>query len=463
MLSKLKYKWENVPFYPKIFKLVLPIIIQNLLSAAISSADIIMLNSAGQTAVSAVSLASQFSNVLFSVFFGLSTGITMLCAQYYGKGDFRSIEIIQGIALRISMIVTIILSGFSFFIPRTLMKIFTNDTALIGPGSEYLRVVSIAYLCWGISEVYLSTLRSVGKVSTATVLNAIAFSLNIVLNAVFIYGLFGAPKLGAMGVGIATSLSRVVQLIACLIVSHREKQVKLNFRMMFIRNRILFGDFMKMSLPALANDVIWGLAFSTYVVILGHLDSDAVAANSFVVVVRNFGTILCYGLASAGTILLGNEIGENKLKEARKDASRLMKLTILSSVTGGLIVLAAIPFVLRYADLTPTALHYLKYMLLINTYYITGTAVNTTLIAGVFRAGGDSRFGFICDTIDMWLYAVPLGLIAGFLLKLPVMWVYFLLCTDEFVKWPWVIGHYKSGKWLKNITRDNIETSQEVT
>ncbi len=211
-----------------------------------------------------------------------------------------------------------------------------------------------------------------------------------------------------------------------------------------------------MSLPALANDVIWGLAFSTYSVIIGHLGSDAVAANAFVIVARNFGTVLCYGMSSAGTILLGNEIGENKLEEARKDASRLMKLTLISSVIGGLIILIATPFIVSYADISDTAKHYLKYMLLINTYYVTGTAVNTTLIAGVFRAGGDSRFGFICDTIDMWVYAVPLGFIAAFVLDLPVLVVYFLLCTDEFVKWPWVLKHYKSGKWLKNITRDDL-------
>jgi len=123
------------------------------------------------------------------------------------------------------------------------------------------------------------------------------------------------------------------------------------------------------------------------------------------------------------------------------------------------------PVVLKFASasLSATAMHYLKWMLLINSYYISGTAVNTSLIAGVFRAGGDSRFGFICDTIDMWVYAVPLGFIAAFWLDLPVLVVYFLLCTDEFVKWPWVIKHYRSGKWLNNITRDDWgqKTAQE--
>lgn len=451
-----KNRLKNDVFYRQIFKLVLPIVIQNLLSAAVSSADVVMLNYVGQSSISAVSLASQYANVLFMVFYGLGTGATMLCAQYYGKGDMKAIQVVEGIALRFSLGFAMLFAGAAFFFPEGMMRLFTNDGELIAIGASYLRFMSVSYLCWGIIEVYLAVLRSIGRVTVSTAMNVLAFSLNIVLNAVFIFGLFGAPKLGAMGVAIATSASRLIELAACFAVSAASKDIKLDFRYLFARNKLLFSDFVRLSLPALGNDISWSVAFSMYSVIMGHMGTDAVAANSFVVVVRNFGTILCFGMASAGGILLGNVIGENKLEEARADASKLMKLTVLTGAIGGLIVLGATPFVLKYATLTENAMYYLKYMLLINTYYVMGAAVNTTLIAGVFRAGGDSRFGFICDTIDMWCYAVPLGFLAAFALKLPVLWVYFLLCTDEFVKWPWVIRHYRSGKWLNNITRDDL-------
>lgn len=453
MLTKQKKKDD---FYRQIFKLVLPIVLQNLLSAAVSSADVVMLNYVGQSSISAASLAAQYTSVLFMVYYGLGTGATMLCAQYFGKGDLHAIEAVEGIALRFSMAISAVFAGLALFVPDFLMTLFTNDPELIDLGSTYLRIVSISYLCWGIIEIYLSVLRSIGRVMISTVLNTMAFTLNILLNAVFIFGLFGAPKLGIAGVAVATSASRVIELVGCFLVSLLSKDIKLKFSYMLIRNKLLFLDFVKLSLPALLNDVIWGLGFSMYSVIIGHLGSDAVAANSFVIVVRNFGTILCFGVANAGGILLGNIIGENRLEDARAGASKMMKLTVLSGAIGGLIILIVSPFVLHFASLTETASHYLKYMLLINTYYVMGAAVNTSLIAGVFRAGGDSRFGLICDTIDMWCYAVPLGFLAAFVLKFPVMWVYFLLCTDEFVKWPWVIGHYRSGKWLNNITRENL-------
>lgn len=443
-------------FYSQIFKLVLPIVIQNLLSAAVSSADVVMLNYVGQSSISAVSLASQYANVLFMVFYGLGTGATMLCAQYYGKGDMRAIQVVEGIAMRFSMLIAFGFAGMALLFPEGMMRIFTSDTELITIGASYLRFMSVSYLCWGITEVYLAVLRSIGRVVISTTMNILAFSLNILLNAVFIFGLFGMPKLGAIGVAIATSLSRLVELLACFVVSALSKDIKLDFRYLFVKNKELFSDFIRLSLPALGNDISWSVAFSMYSVILGHLGTDVVAANSFVVVVRNFGTILCFGMASAGGILLGNMIGENRLAEAKEGAKKLIKLTVIAGAIGGGIILAVTPFVLHHAALSEQAMHYLKYMLLINTYYVMGAAVNTTLIAGVFRAGGDSRFGFICDTIDMWCYAVPLGFFAAFVLKLPVMWVYFLLCTDEFVKWPWVIKHYRSGKWLNNITRDHL-------
>ena len=443
--------------YRQLMHLAVPIVLQNLLSAAVNSADVVMLNFVGQAHISAVSLATQYASVLFMILYGLGTGVTMLAAQYFGKKEMRAVEAVEGIALRFSLIAASVFALAALCAPRAMMRVFTPDAELIEIGAGYLRYVSVAYLCWGVIEVYLATLRSIGRVAVCTALNTAAFALNILLNAVFIFGLFGAPKLGAAGVALATSISRVVELVLVMIVSRRSKDVKLKPSLLLVRNRLLFRDFLRMAMPAMANDVSWGLAFSMYSVIIGQfLGTDVVAANSFAGLMRNLGTVLCFGVASAGGILLGQIIGEGRMQDADNTAKSLMKLTVLSGAIGGAVILAVMPLVLRFADLTATGKGYLKIMLLIQSYYVMGAAVNTTLIAGVFRAGGDSRFGFICDTIDMWCYAVPLGFLAAAVLKLPPMWVYFLLCTDEFVKWPWVIGHYRSKKWLKNVTREGL-------
>lgn len=443
-------------FYRQMFKLAIPIIIQNLLSAAVNSSDVIMLNYVGQSAISAVSLAANYSNILFMVYYGLGTGASLLCAQYFGKKNMQAIHAVEGIALRFSLAISALAALAAFTIPQRMLLLFTSDQELIAIGSSYIRIMGITYLCWGVTEIYLAILRSIGRVTISMALNMLAFGLNILLNAVFIFGLFGAPKLGVTGVAIATASSRLIQLIACVIVSLLSKDVKLNPIYMFIRSKTLLNDFIHLSLPALGNDLSWSVAFSMYSVILGHLGTEAVAANSLVTVVRNVGSVFCFAIASAGTILLGRVMGQGELEKSKSYASRMLKMTVVAGAVGGVIVLAVTPFVLRFASLNDTAMHYLKYMLLINSYYIMGSAVNTALIAGVFRAGGDTKFGLICDTIDMWVYAVPLGFFAAFVVKLPVLWVYFLLCTDEFVKWPWVIRHYRKGEWAKNITREDI-------
>ena len=212
-------------FYRQMFKLTIPIIIQNLLSAAVNSADVIMLNYVGQSAISAVSLAANYSNILFMVYYGLGTGASLLCAQYFGKNNIQAIHAIEGIALRFSIAISGIVALIAFFAPQLMMKIFTSDPELISIGSSYLRVMGITYLCWGVTEVYLAILRSVGRVTISMALNMLAFVLNIILNATFIFGLFGAPKLGATGVAIATASSRLVELVACVIVSFLSKNV----------------------------------------------------------------------------------------------------------------------------------------------------------------------------------------------------------------------------------------------
>lgn len=452
----MKQKTIRLGDYRAIFHLALPIMIQNLFSAAISSVDVLMLNSVGQSAISSVSLAVQYSNILFSVYYGLGTGATMLCAQYWGKGDLRAIEKVEGIALRFSVLISSLFALPAIFIPELMMKVFTGDPELIGLGAQYLRIVSVSYLCWSISDIYLSVLRSIERVKTSTALNVGALLLNIVLNAVFVLGLFGSPKMGVRGVALATTLSRLTQLVACFLVSAVSKDIKIRLGSMFRKGGVLMQDFIRLSLPALGNDIVWGVGFSMYSVIMGHMGTDMVAANSISAVVRNFGCVMCFGIASASGIYVGKEIGAGHLEDAEKGGVLSLRLTVAAGALGGVLVGLATPLILRYASVSDTAAGYLKIMLAINTYYIMGAAVNTTLIAGLFRAGGDSRFGLICDTIDMWVYAVPLGFLAAFVFKLPPMVVYFLLCTDEFVKWPWVLGHYRSKKWLNNITRDNV-------
>lgn len=445
---------EKRLFYKSLLSLVIPITIQNLITNLVNSADVLMLNYVGQSSMSAVSLANQYHFILSGFFFGISSGTTMLCSQYWGKKDMNSIQAIFGIALKISLAFTCLLSLAAITFPSLLMRIFTPDEELIRMGASYLRIIGISYFLTGFSHVYLCVLKSVERAKTSTLISCTALFLNVFLNAVFIFGLFGAPKLGVAGVALATVISRIVEIVLCLIDFLRGRIFKPSFSILFGRHKLLFQDFLKYSIPALLNDCIWTFAFSTYSIILGHMNSDMVAASSVATTIRDLLSVVCFGLGSAGTVLLGKSLGERRMDKAKEDASSLCRCTLAVSVFTALVIVMIRKPVIGLFDLTVTAQDYLNFMLLVSSYYVIGQAMNTLTIAGIFRAGGNSRFGLICDTITMWVISVPLGFISAFVLHLPPKAVYFILCLDEFWKIPVVYKYYKSGKWLNNITRE---------
>lgn len=441
---------ESKSFYKSLVKVVGPIAAQNLISAAVSSADVIMLGFVGQTAIAASSLAGQIMFIMIMIATGLSSGLVMLAAQYWGKNDVKSIQILHGTALRISASAGMIFSVATMLAPKALMHIFTTDAALIETGASYLRAVSLSYICFSISQIYQAGFKSIERVKIVTIITTVALLLNIVLNAVFIFVL----KMGIVGVGIATTIARIIELIFCMIYASTQKDVRFKITNIFSYNKVLNLDFIKFSLPALGNELVWGAGFSMYTVILGHLGEDIVAANSVVNIIRQLATVLCFGMAYGGAVVLGKTMGSGDLALAERNAKRLIFSTILTGAAGSVLLLCCYPIMPLLAQLTDTAAHYRNILMFINAASIFGASVNTVLICGIFRAGGDAKFGFIMDCISMWCVSVPLGLLAAFVLKLPPLWVYFILYLDEFQKMPVVIIHYFKKKWLRNITRD---------
>ncbi|MBP3637135.1 MAG: MATE family efflux transporter [Clostridia bacterium] len=461
MTWKLGSREEKRSFYKQAMRITLPIALQNFMDAAVNSADVLMLSFVSQAALSASSLAGQIAFILSNLIYGLSSASAVMAAQYWGKGDRKTVEKVMGMALRIALLVGAVFGIAAAVCPEALMRIYTDDLELIKEGAVYLRVVSASYVLGAFAQIYLSVMRSVERVKMSAAVHCSAVIMNVVLNACFIFGIGPFSKLGIMGVALATSITRAVEVAVCIIDGTRCKIIRLKVKYLLARGGQLMRDFMRLAVPAAGNDIIWGLAFSVYSVILGHLSSDIVAANSVASVVRNLGTVVCFGTASAAGIILGKAMGDNRLEEAKVYAKRFVGLSIITALLGGAVILLCRPVVLDfmhlYVTVTDVVKSELNIMLFINAYYIMGMSVNTMLICGIFRAGGDVKYGLICDTVAMWGYAVPVGLLCAFVFKLPEMWVYFILCLDEFVKMPVNIWHYKKKGWIRNITRDNLD------
>ena len=434
----------------EIVRLALPIALQQFMTALVGACDAIMLGKLSQDAMSAVSLATQVTFVFNLFMFAFMAGENMFVAQYYGKGDYKGISQVFSLVTKICGCIAVVFLAGALFFPEQLMRILTNEKTLIVLGSEYLRVIGISYVFSGIAQTFLAIMKNCGAVNMSTLINGVMVILNIVLNAVFIFGLSGFPKMGIKGAALATVLATVVQFLWSVgYVLCRIRAVKFSLRSC---EKKLFGRFWQKAVPLLINNLAWGIGFSMYSVIMGHLGTDAVAANGIANISKNLVVCFCLGLGNAGSIIVGNRLGADRLQEAKEVGETLTKTAIIAGIVSGLVLIALSPFITKMVDLTPTARGYLQKMLLISSYYIAGKSVNCMTIGGIFAAGGDSKFGMLCDSVTLWCIIVPLGCICAFILKLPVMVVYFVLNLDEIIKLPVVYKHYKKYKWIKNLT-----------
>ena len=434
----------------EIVRLAFPIALQQFMTALVGACDAIMLGKLSQDAMSAVSLATQVTFVFNLFMFAFMAGENMFVAQYYGKGDYTGISQVFSLVTKICGCIAVVFLAGTLFFPDQLMRILTNEETLIVLGSEYLRVIGISYVFSGIAQTFLAIMKNCGAVNMSTLINGVMVILNIALNAVFIFGLSGFPKMGIKGAALATVLATVVQFLWSVgYVLCRIRAVKFSLRSC---EKKLFGRFWQKTVPLLINNLAWGIGFSMYSVIMGHLGTDAVAANGIANISKNLVVCFCLGLGNAGSIIVGNRLGADRLQEAKEVGETLTKTAIIAGIVSGLVLIALSPFITKMVDLTPTARGYLQKMLLISSYYIAGKSVNCMTIGGIFAAGGDSKFGMLCDSVTLWCIIVPLGCICAFILKLPVMVVYFVLNLDEIIKLPVVYKHYKKYKWIKNLT-----------
>ena len=434
----------------EIIRLALPMALQQFMTALVGACDAIMLGKLSQNAMSAVSLATQVTFVFNLFMYAFVTGENMFVAQYYGKGDYKGISKIFSLVTKACGVVAVIFLIGTFFFPRQIMAVLTNEEELITLGSEYLRVIGISYLLSSIAQTFLAIMKNCNAVNVSTLINSVMVILNIILNAVFIFGLFGCPEMGIRGAAVATVLATVVQVVWSVgYVLGRIQSVKLNLHRC---EREITSHFWQKAIPLLINNLAWGIGFSMYSVVMGHLGTDAVAANGIANISKNLIVCFCLGLGNAGSIIVGNRLGANRLEEAKEAGGLLTRTAIIAGILSGLVLIILSPFITRMVDLTPTACGYLQKMLLICSYYIAGKSVNCMTIGGIFAAGGDSKFGMLCDSVTLWCITVPLGCICAFILKLPVMVVYFVLNLDEIIKLPVVYKHYKKYKWIKNLT-----------
>lgn len=450
-MRKINFKDE---FYTTLKKLVIPIAIQNFMLALVSATDAVMLGALDQNSMASASLAGQVQFILNLFITGISAGMGVMIAQYWGKKDGNTIEKVIPIALRFNLLGGLIFTLAALLVPAKLMGILTNDAGIISTGSEYLTAVALSYCVCAVSQVYLIILKNTGFTHISSRISSLAVIVNIILNGVLIFGLGPIPAMGVKGAAYATTLARLFELVCAIIESSKEGRVHVRWNKFFTSaGHELNSDFMSYSSPVLWAALVWGVPFSSYTVVLGHLGEDAVAANSLTAISRNLLACVAHGMSGGTGIMIGNLLGAGEISKAKEWGNRLVKLSAVIGVILGSILILVSPLIVSFANVTPEAQHYLKYMLVISALNMMAMTMNTVLLDGIACAGGDAAFDMKGNIFAMWLFGVPLSFLAAFVFKWPVMVVYLCANLDEICKLPFMILHHCKYVWLRNITR----------
>ena len=445
--------YDNRQFYRKLFTIAFPIALQSLMLAAVAAGDALMLGRIAQNEMTAVSLATQIQFVQNMFLASVTMAGAILGAQYFGKGDRETLQELFNLMLRFAGLISILFFAACELIPGALMHIFASDMELIRIGSGYLRIAGWSYLLTGISQCYLTMMKVTDHVSPSAVISSMAVLINIGLNAVFIFGLFGLPALHSRGAALATTISRVVELLVCIALTSRKTYIRPDWKRFFKGRRELLQDFIRQCLPLLGGGLLWGVGFTSYTAIMGHMGTDAAAANSVSAVVRDLICCACNGIGSAAGIIVGNELGAGRLDTGKAYGIKLKNISWVVGILSMLLVLACTPLVTRMVILTEDAQRYLTGMMVIMAVYMIGRSVNTVTINGVLDGGGDTIFDMYSLAVCMWGIAIPLALLGAFVFHWHVLAVYACICLDEVGKIPWVMLRFRKYKWVKNLTR----------
>ena len=443
---------KNV-FYKRLWTLTLPIAFQSLMLAAVAAGDALMLGRIAQNEMTAVSLATQIQFVQ-NMFLSAMTGAgAILGAQYFGKGDRKTMGELFNLMLRFCGVISLVFFAACEIVPEALMHIFTHDEPLIKIGAAYLRIAGFSYLITGVSQCYLTMMKVTDHVTASAWISSSAVIANILLNAVFIFGLLGLPKMESRGAALATTLARVIELGLCLFVSRGKNHVRPAWKDIFKSEKQLTRDFIRQGLPLLGGAMLWGVGFTSYTAIIGHMGADAAAANSVAAVVRDLVCCANMGIASAAGIMVGNELGAGNLALGKAYGIKLKNMSWVIGFGSTALVLALTPLVVRMVILTDDARQYLTGMMIIMAVYMIGRSVNTVTINGVLDGGGDTIFDMYSLAVSMWGIAIPLALLGAFVFHWPVLLVYACTCLDEVGKIPWVMLRFRKYKWVKDLTR----------
>ena len=444
-------------FWKKAIIIGVPVALQNLINTIVNVIDTFMIGSLGDEYVSALGLANKVFFVVSLLIFGISSGCSVLLSQYYGKRDEKNLNKTFGFMTMMALGGSFIFFIMALIAPSFLMNIFTKSENLIKIGSSYLRIVAVSYLFTAFSMAATGLFRSINKTRWPMMFTLLSVLVNVFFNFMFIFGNMGAPKLGSDGAAIGTIIARFVEFLCMILyMIFGKRDIKLSIHQMLKIDKEIVKKNLRFAIPVIINEFGWGLGTTMYSVIYGHMNDDVVAAMTIASALQDLVYALLFGVSTACSVIVGNQLGANELEEAQKSARSLMIAGILLSIVlGGILLVLVRPYLMLYKT-TDLVSDYIFKVCIVYALLMPARCFNLINIVGILRSGGDTVFCMVLELLSLWVYAIPFGCLGAFGLKLDIWWVYLMMESEQLLKVVAGTIRYRQKKWVRNIVISEV-------
>lgn len=443
-------------FYSNLFHLLIVVVLQNVIAYSVNMADNIMLGAYSESALSGAATVNMIQFLYQACITALAEGVVVLSTQYWAQKRIQPIRRITSIAALVSFLVGIgVLAATSLF-PELILRAFTNDSTILAEGCSYLSLVRLTYPIFALTTVFIAALRAVGTVNISFGISLMSLAVDVGLNYIFIFGKLGAPEMGIRGAAVGTLTARILELaVVLLYLRFYDKKLGYFSENPFCYDRGLAKDYRGVAGNMVASSLLWAAATPIQTGILGHLSSQAIAANSASTTLYQYLKVVTQGEAAAASVVTGQAVGCRDLKTIKAYTRTLQVIFIVIGICLSVALYFVRTPVLNLYDLSDETRRLADQLLILLCFVMAGMSYQMPVGAGIIRGGGDTRFMLIMNLISTWAIVIPLSFMAAFWWKLPVVAVVAVLNADQIFKCiPCAIrvNHYK---WIRHLTKSD--------
>ena len=443
-------------FYKRLFTILLTVSLQNVVAYSVNMADNLMLGSYSQVTLSGAATVNQIFFMVQQLSVGICDSLVIIGSQYWGRQNIRSLRKVGGCGLKLAAGGGLLIWALCLIFPSQLMAIFTTDASIASEGMAYMAIIKYTFVLFLITQAILATLRCAETVRIAFIVSCVSLVVNVGINYCLIFGKFGLPEMGIRGAAIGTLIARIVELIIVLVYALKvDQKVRLFSENPLKKDPGISHDFSVLATQILVQELFWAVSIPLQSAILGHLSSDAIAANSIATTFYQYLKVVVRAMASASAVMIGSAIGRGNMEEVKREGRTLSVIDLIIGAILGLILFLLHKPLLSMYSLTPEAYVMADQLLVLMAFLMVTMGYMMPVMNGILRGGGDAKFTLYVNMISTWAVVVPLSFMSAFWWKLPVVWVVFFSQSDQVFKAPIAFLRFRTYKWAKKLTRDN--------